>query len=144
MQPLLRNITAPCYKLNIIWKQSALAFGITIDYMIYRLGHKFTTTLPSGEILLSTHWLQAVPTNISDKELFIDLISLEMKDYGVTLGMDFLGKYSASIACHQRKVVFNPMAKKHLNSWVSPRRGRRFYYQLWKQVKWYIMDVKLI
>lgn len=43
---------------------------------------------------------------IDDRELYSDLIVLEIYDYDLILGMDFLGKYNASIECKRRKVVF--------------------------------------
>ncbi|CAH9101779.1 unnamed protein product [Cuscuta epithymum] len=73
-----------------------------------KLDYKFTTALPSGEIMLSTHWLRAVPMSIAGRELFVDLIVLNMKDYDVILGMDFLQKYNASIICRKRIVSFVP------------------------------------
>ncbi|GMN34625.1 hypothetical protein TIFTF001_044926 [Ficus carica] len=56
------------------------------------LSQGFTTTLPSGEVMMSTHWLRAVPMRIVDRELYSNLIVLEMFDYDLILGMDFLGK----------------------------------------------------
>ncbi|CAH9130500.1 unnamed protein product [Cuscuta epithymum] len=58
--------------------------------------------------MLSTHWLRAVPMSIAGRELFVDLIVLDMRDYDVILGMDFLQKYSASIICRKRMVSFAP------------------------------------
>ena len=36
----------------------------------------------------------------------MDLISLEMKDFDVILGMDWLTKHHASIDCFRKRVVF--------------------------------------
>ena len=36
------------------------------------------------------------------------MISQDLKDYDVILGMDFFAKYGASIDCHHRRVVFQP------------------------------------
>ena len=55
------------------------------------------TALPSGTILLSNYWLRDVPIIISGRELSANLIILEMVNYDVILGMDFLGKYEATI-----------------------------------------------
>ncbi|GMN29116.1 hypothetical protein TIFTF001_044318 [Ficus carica] len=85
---------------------SIFAKRLGIDKDILSQG--FTTTLPSGEVMMSTHWLRAVPVRIVDRELYSNLIVLEMFDYDLILGMDFLGKYNASIECRRRKVVFNP------------------------------------
>ena len=46
--------------------------------------------------------------SISDRELFINLISLNMRNYNVILDMDFLIKYGASIDYRQCRVVFQP------------------------------------
>ena len=70
------------------------------------MGYNFLTTLPSREVIRSTHWLRSVPMNILDRELHNDLTVLDMQDYDVILGMDFLSKYSSSIECHKQKVIF--------------------------------------
>ncbi|KAL5561951.1 hypothetical protein UlMin_031698 [Ulmus minor] len=68
----------------------------------------FRTSLPSGDILISTHWLRAIPVLVSNRELYVDLIMLDLHDYDVILGMDFLSKYNATIECRHRRVVFRP------------------------------------
>ena len=45
---------------------------------------------------------------MSDRELYVNLIILNMYDYDVILGMDFLSKYNATIECQHRKVTFKP------------------------------------
>ena len=40
--------------------------------------------------------------------LKVDLIAIEMKDFDIILGMDFLGKHNAIIDCYHRKVTFRP------------------------------------
>ncbi|KAL5538583.1 hypothetical protein UlMin_045492 [Ulmus minor] len=68
----------------------------------------FRTSLPSGDVLISTHWLRAIPVLVSNRELYVDLIMLNLHDYDVILGMDFLSKYNATIECRHRRVVFRP------------------------------------
>ncbi|KAL5543934.1 hypothetical protein UlMin_007718 [Ulmus minor] len=68
----------------------------------------FRTSLPSGNVLISTHWLRAIPIQVSDRELYVNLIILNMYDYDVIMGMDFLSKYNAIIECRHRKVTFKP------------------------------------
>ncbi|KAL5569524.1 hypothetical protein UlMin_026099 [Ulmus minor] len=68
----------------------------------------FRTSLPSGDVLISTHWLRAIPVLVSNRELYVDLIMLDLHDYDVILGMDFLSKYNATIECRHRRVVFRP------------------------------------
>ena len=68
----------------------------------------FRTSLPSRDVLVLTHWLRAIPILVSNRELYVDLIILNMYDYDVILGMDFLSKYNATIECQYRRVVFRP------------------------------------
>ena len=84
----------------------SMSFTGTLDRQQDVLRHRFITTLPSGEILVSAHWLRVVPTSISGRELHIDMISLDMKDKDVILGMDFLAKYGSSINCRRRRLLF--------------------------------------
>ena len=66
------------------------------------------TVLPSSEILQSEFFLRQIPITINGVTLRADLIAIEMKDFDVILGMDFLGKHNAIIDCHRRKVTFRP------------------------------------
>ena len=60
--------------------------------------------------------------SISDKELFIDMISLDMRVYDVISGMDFLAKYGASIDCRRHKVIFQPSGEKAFEFLGEPKK----------------------
>ncbi|KAL5559637.1 hypothetical protein UlMin_035848 [Ulmus minor] len=79
-----------------------------IDRVKEVIARTFRTSLPSGDVLVSTHWLRAIPIQMSDRELYVDLIILNMYDYDVILGMDFLSKYNATIECRYQRVTFKP------------------------------------
>ena len=64
------------------------------------------TALPSGEILLSKFYLKQVLITINGVELYADLIAIEMKDFDIILGMDFLAKHNTIINCYHRTVTF--------------------------------------
>ena len=64
--------------------------------------------LPSGDVMLSNYWLRSVPIVIVGRELSVDLVILDMFDYDVIIGMDFLSKYGATINCKSRSVNFKP------------------------------------
>ena len=46
------------------------------------------------------------PVKISGGELPVDLIALEMINYDLILGMDWLSKYNATFFCRRKNVVF--------------------------------------
>ena len=64
--------------------------------------------------MLSNYWLRVVPVIISERELSVDLVVLDMIDYDVILGMNFLSKYGATIDCKAKVVSFQPIGEEHL------------------------------
>ena len=65
--------------------------------------------------MISTHWLRAIPVRVYERELYVNLIILDMYDYDVLLGMDFLTKYNATIECRHRRVTFKPSDNDEFN-----------------------------
>ena len=57
------------------------------------------TSLPSEDVMISTHWLRAIPIRVLERELYVDLIIRDMYDYDIILRMDFLTKYNVTIEC---------------------------------------------
>ncbi|KAL5575060.1 hypothetical protein UlMin_016759 [Ulmus minor] len=85
--------------------------AVFVDYLdrhVECIGQTFKTILPSGEIMLSSYWLRAIPVGISERELCADLLMLDMTDYDVILRMDFLSKYEATIDYKAKAVSFRP------------------------------------
>ena len=69
---------------------------------------KYDVSPPSGENLTSRFSFKEVPINVTGRRLPVDLIVLEMVDYGMILGMGWLSNYNATIFCKRMKVVFQP------------------------------------
>ncbi|XP_062119196.1 uncharacterized protein LOC133832938 [Humulus lupulus] len=66
----------------------------------------FETMLPTWEVVISRKFFRALPLRVDGRELFVDLIKLDMNDFDVILGMDWLTKYNATINCKKKMVVF--------------------------------------
>ena len=64
--------------------------------------------VPLGEILNSGQLLKACEVSINDNTQCVDLIILEMHDYDVILGIDWLSKHYGKIDCKKNKVTFQP------------------------------------
>ncbi|KAL5580718.1 hypothetical protein UlMin_013160 [Ulmus minor] len=79
-----------------------------LDRHVECIGQAFRTVLPSGDIMLLSYWLRDVPVVISERDLRVDLVMLDMTDYDVFLGMDFLSKYGAMIDFKAKTVGFKP------------------------------------
>ncbi|KAM6547414.1 hypothetical protein CsatB_019090 [Cannabis sativa] len=92
---------------------STIVNHINVPSELFTVG--FGTMLPSGEVVISRNWLRGIPVRIDGRKLFVDLIVLDLFDFDVILGMDFLTKYGASIDCEQKKIVFTPEDGRHLS-----------------------------
>ncbi|KAL5580094.1 hypothetical protein UlMin_012536 [Ulmus minor] len=86
--------------------------------------------------MLSSYWLRAVPVVISERELCADLVMLDMTDYDVILGMDFLSKYGAMIDCKAKAVGFNPPGEEKFTFFGDKRRSQKMFISAMRARKW--------
>ncbi|TYK08869.1 gag protease polyprotein [Cucumis melo var. makuwa] len=77
----------------------------------FPLGSVLSVSTPSGEVLLSKEKIKACRVVIANHELDVTLLVLDMQDFDVILGMDWLG---AGIVCIP-KVISAMKARKLLN-----------------------------
>ncbi|XP_062075988.1 uncharacterized protein LOC133780129 [Humulus lupulus] len=75
----------------------------------------FSVALPSGKVLYSTHWYKTIPITINDREPYVNLVIIDMKDYDVILGMDFLTTYNPRIDCSKKEVIFAPVGEEEVH-----------------------------
>ncbi|XP_062089408.1 uncharacterized protein LOC133795940 [Humulus lupulus] len=94
-------------------------FGATHSYvainMIDKLGipcklfeDSVSTMLSSGDMVLSTSWLQSAPIAIEGRECLKDLIELDIPDNDAIIGTDWLSKHGTTIDCRKKIVEFRP------------------------------------
>ncbi|KAL5545744.1 hypothetical protein UlMin_005431 [Ulmus minor] len=96
----------------------------------------FRTVLPSGEIMLSSYWLRVVPVVVSEREMSVDLVVLDMIDYDVILGMDFLSKYGATIDCKAKVVSFQPPGEEQFTFCGDKYSKQKMFVSAMKARKW--------
>ncbi|KAL4026089.1 hypothetical protein IC575_014513 [Cucumis melo] len=72
------------------------------------LGSVLFVSTPSGEVLLSKEKIKVCRVEIANHELDVTLLVLDMQDFDVILGMDWLSANHAGIDCFGKEVVFNP------------------------------------
>ncbi|KAL0544935.1 hypothetical protein IC582_020065 [Cucumis melo] len=72
------------------------------------LHHVLSVSTPSGECMLSKEKVKACQIEIAGHVIEVTLIVLDMLDFDVILGMDWLAANHASIDCSRREVTFNP------------------------------------
>ncbi|KAL0544353.1 hypothetical protein IC582_019467 [Cucumis melo] len=72
------------------------------------LHHVLSVSTPSGECMLSKENVKACQIEIAGHVIGVTLIVLDMLDFDVILGMDWLAVNHASIDCSRKEVTFNP------------------------------------
>ncbi|XP_060964845.1 uncharacterized protein LOC133033845 [Cannabis sativa] len=78
--------------------------GRPCDIMSYEFG----TLLPTREVVISKRWVRSLLVLVEGRELLVDLIELDLEDFDVILGMDWLTKYNATIDGKRKMVTFEP------------------------------------
>ena len=86
--------------------------------------------------MLSSHWLRAVPVVISEREFCADLVMLDMTDYDVILGMDFLSKYGAMIDCKAKTVGFKPPGEEMFTFFGDRRGSKKMFISAMQARRW--------
>ena len=76
------------------------------------INRPFSVMVPLGEILNLGQLVNACEVSISGNTQCVDLIILEMHDYDVILGIDWLSKHYGKIDCKKNEVTFRPPQKK--------------------------------
>ncbi|KAL0560765.1 hypothetical protein IC582_001178 [Cucumis melo] len=72
------------------------------------LHHVLSVSTPSGECMLSKEKVKACQIEIASHVIEVTLMVLDMLDFDVILGMDWLAVNHASIDCSRKEVTFNP------------------------------------
>ncbi|XP_042465609.1 uncharacterized protein LOC122048066 [Zingiber officinale] len=77
--------------------------------------HGPTVSLPSGEVLSISLEVKGCPLDFNGQTITVDLQVLEMVEFDIILGMDWLAMNHATVDCGARVVTFRPPG---LSSWV--------------------------
>ena len=72
------------------------------------LDFELSVSTPIGDTLMTNLVLKSCIICIEGRELLADLVLLDMHDFDVILGMDWLASYNASVHCFEKEVVFRP------------------------------------
>ncbi|KAA0046203.1 DNA/RNA polymerases superfamily protein [Cucumis melo var. makuwa] len=83
---------------------SELHVGLEVE----PLGSVLFVSTSSREVLLSKEKIKACRVEIANHVLDVTLLVLDMRDFDVILGMDWLSANHASIDCFGKEVFFNP------------------------------------
>ncbi|KAL0556241.1 hypothetical protein IC582_004752 [Cucumis melo] len=83
-------------------------YALVLFDSVEPLHHVLSVSTPSGECMLSKEKVKACQIEIAGHVIEVTLIVLDMLDFDVILGMDWLAANHASIDCSRKEVTFNP------------------------------------
>ncbi|KAA0051426.1 gag protease polyprotein [Cucumis melo var. makuwa] len=86
------------------------AFVLHARLEVEPLHHVLSVSTPSRECMLSTEKVKACQIEIAGHVIEVTLLVLDMLDFDVILGMDWLAANHASIDCSLKEVAFNPLS----------------------------------
>ncbi|XP_076953880.1 uncharacterized protein LOC143628093 [Bidens hawaiensis] len=70
------------------------------------LEHALSISTPMGRSIIISHIHGDCPIRIDSIEHKADLLPMQMRDFDVILGMDWLSQHRVTIDCHSRRVIF--------------------------------------
>ena len=73
------------------------------------MDYDLSVATPMSDFLVCNSMLKSCVIQIEDRKMLADLILMDMYDYDVILGMEWLAAYHASVDCFVKEVVFWPL-----------------------------------
>ena len=87
------------------------AFAKNHDKSPELLDFELSVSTPVSDTLMTNLVLKSCIICIEGRELLADLVLLDMQDFDVILGMDWLASYHACVHCFEKEVVFRPLGE---------------------------------
>ena len=72
---------------------------------------RMRVSLPVGDMLFSDRVVRDSRVLIEGQEFPADLVALDMRDFDVVLGMDWLSRHRATLDCYKKEVKLNRLGK---------------------------------
>ena len=72
---------------------------------------RMRVSLPAGDPLLTDRVVRDSRVLIGGQEFPADLVALDMRDFDVVLGMDWLSRHKATLDCYKKEVKFHRPGK---------------------------------
>ncbi|TYK07886.1 ty3-gypsy retrotransposon protein [Cucumis melo var. makuwa] len=106
--PVLRHYASVLFDSGSSHSFICSAFVLHERLEVEPLHHVLSVSTPSQECMLSKEKVKACQIEIAGHVIEVTLLVLDMLDFDVILGMDWLAANHASIDCSRKEVAFNP------------------------------------
>ncbi|GJR96002.1 putative reverse transcriptase domain-containing protein [Tanacetum coccineum] len=97
LRPRIRHLT-----LQVPFRELFLFLFTPLDFVL-------SISTPMGNNVVLGLEFRSCPLRFDDKIRFANLLPLEMSDFDIILGMDWLTEHRATIDCHTKRVIFGDL-----------------------------------
>ncbi|GJS07587.1 reverse transcriptase domain-containing protein [Tanacetum coccineum] len=97
LRPRIRQLT-----LQVPFQELFLFLSTPLDFVL-------SISTPMGNNVVLSLEFRSCPLRFDDKIRFANLLPLEMSDFDIILGMDWLTEHRATIDCHTKRVIFGDL-----------------------------------
>ncbi|KAL0463175.1 UNVERIFIED_CONTAM: Transposon Tf2-12 polyprotein [Sesamum latifolium] len=80
-------------------------FASRVHASIEPLGHDLCVSMPAGGVILVNRVVRSYPVVVEDATLYVDLVVINLKEFDVILGMDWLASNHAVVDCQTKEVA---------------------------------------
>ena len=87
------SFVSPIFTSRIVWQPSRLLIPLSVS-------------TPLSDELETDVFFSSCPVIVEGRELLADLVLLDVIDFDVILGMDWLVQHYAALDCHEKVVIF--------------------------------------
>ena len=87
------SFVSPIFALRMEWQPSKILFPLSV-------------ATPLSDELEIDIFFPSCPVLVEGRELFADLVLLDVIDFDVILGMDWLARHYTSLDCREKVVIF--------------------------------------
>ncbi|GKA59124.1 putative reverse transcriptase domain-containing protein [Tanacetum coccineum] len=84
-------------------------FALTTDQEAKASDFALSISMPMGNNVVLSHRFRSCLLRFDDKIRFSNLLHLEMGDFDIILGMDWLTEHQSTIDCHTKRVIFGDL-----------------------------------
>jgi hypothetical protein len=103
-----------CYSILVQHILSSLIVCLEIKYDTQDFDFELSIDTPSGHVMCTDKVYKSCDVLVSGRELEANLVLLDMYEFDVILGMDWLSIFHASIDCFGKKVCLEFLVKLNL------------------------------
>nr|GEY73697.1 reverse transcriptase [Tanacetum cinerariifolium] len=87
----------------------SIAFSKHLKVPPIQLDHTLSISTPMLNSVIISHEFRNCPLRVGDDIRFANLLPLEMSDFDIILGIDWLTEHRATIDCHSKRVIFGDL-----------------------------------